>query len=574
MNKVIDYFENSAEFLLLFITQVLIVTNLLFIFKIPINIFDIIIPFALSIIIYSMLKKQNFKTITLTILLSIFILSLSTFLIGKVYDSTADGNTYHKLAVGAMKNGWNPVYGSVGNFNKNKGNPFDIYNDNANVNWVDHYAKGTETFAAVIYYATGNIECGKVFNILWVYIGLFILFKLFRMLKFNSIKSFVLSCILAFNPISLVQIFNYYLDGVIAISLFIIILICIIQRNNLDKKINNELYAILFCSLVWAVNTKFNGLAYAGVFCLVLYLYRHIRNYIINKKEFAKPLVRDTVFYIIVIICSACIVGAGSYAKNMIDHGAPLYPLYGKNHIPSMIMQEVPKSMVKYSPAKQFIVSIFAKGENVAPSYADYADEPDLKIPFTTSKSEINNYTIPDIRMGGFGPLFSGIFVLSAIGLIGIFIQLIKNKRYDDLILTSIVVITIILLICLIDGSYWARYIPYFYLLPVLVLAYYMENTSKSKAIKLFSILVMLLFAFNSISIFGVQVLNTYRSKKCIEYRKELFVQYANSHKTIPIHLNHHGIQGVLYNLDDWKIKNYKLTEKANLKNDAYNFYY
>ena len=101
--------------------------------------------------------------------------------VGNIYDSTADGNTYHKLAVGALKNGWNPLYQDVEDFNKDEGNPFNIYKDNVNVNWVDHYARGTETFGAVVYAFTDNIESGKVYNLLWIYSQIYdILLKVYR----------------------------------------------------------------------------------------------------------------------------------------------------------------------------------------------------------------------------------------------------------------------------------------------------------------------------------------------------------------------------------------------------------
>ncbi len=574
-DKIINLLVNSSENLLIFITNILIITNLLLIFKISISNINFYVSLIITIIFIYIKnhKNQTIKNISLSILISLFVFFIATISIGKIYDSTADGNTYHKLAVGAIKNGWNPIYGSVGKFNKDKGNPFDIYKDNVNIKWVDHYAKGTETFAAVIYHLSGNIESGKVFNLLWIFIGLGILFKLFNLMKYSKFKSFILSAILTFNPIILVQITNYYLDGVLTISLFIIILICIIQKDKFNKEEENNLYIILFCCLIWAINTKFNGLAYAGVFCGVLYLYRHIRNYIKTKKEFIKPLIKDTVFYIVTLFFSIIIVGAGSYTKNMINYGSPLYPLYGKNHIPSMIMKEIPKSMGKYSPTKQFFVSIFSKGENVSPSYSKVQNGPDLKVPFTTSKEEIYSYTIPDIRIGGFGPMFSGIFIITIIGLIYIIVESIKKKEFDLLTITTIVIVTNILLICLINGSYWARYIPYLYLIPVLVLGYYLKRKN-NKFIKVIEIFTILLFLTNSLLIAGVQISNTYKNNEYLKYRKEAFIQYSKSNDKVKINLAHHGIQGVQYNIDDWHIHNYELTDNKELKNDCYMFKY
>ena len=46
-----------------------------------------------------------------------------------------------------------------------------------------------------------------------------------------------------------------------------------------------------------------------------------------------------------------------------------------------------------------------------------------------------------------------------------------------------------------------------------------------------------------------------------------------NKNKDILVNLQHHGIQGVQYNIDDLGIKNYKLTDKKQ-KNDGYMFSY
>ncbi len=573
-SKIMEIFIASSEFLLLYITVVLILTNLLFVVKISITALNLPIAFLISTIIFMIAKKEYLKQATISIIVGLLIFSLSALAVGQIYDSTADGNTYHKLAIGAMKSGWNPVYSSVADFNKDEGNPFDIYEDNVNVNWVDHYAKGTETFAAVVYSFTGNIETGKVFNLLWIYIGFFIFYKLFKILKLSNVKSIIVSCILAFNPISLVQINNLYLDGVLAISLFIIILICIIQKEKFDKKTTNELYAILFCTLIWAINTKFNGLAYSGVFCAVFYIYKQIANYLVMKKEFIKPLIKETIFYILTVFVAVAIVGAGSYTKNMIEHGNPLYPLYGKGHIPSMIMQEIPKSMNKYSPLKQFLVSTFAKSENVSPSYSDYVNEPELKLPVTTSKEEILNFSVPDIRMGGFGPMFSAIFILSIISLFFILYKAFRKKEWNEFMPLLLVSVTSFILICLIDGSYWARYIPYVYLIPVLVLSYCFRKEKPTTIKRILIVFILILYGINSGLVMLAQIKSTCENKKYIDYRKNLFIDYASKNKKVKIHLAHHGAQGVQYNLDDWKIKNYELTEDETLSNDCYMFKY
>ena len=574
LSKALNVFKESALFLLITITLVLIITNLLFIFNITITKFHLPIIYILSIIGYIVWKRKKWKEALLAIVIATAVFTACSFVSGRIYDGTADGNTYHKLSVGALKNGWNPLYESVGDFNKDEGNPFDVYSDNVNINWSDHYARGTETFGAVVYAFSGNIETGKVYNLLWIYIGLFIIYGLLKQMKLNNWKSLLVASILAINPIILVQIANYYLDGVLTNSLFIIILCGLLQFGNRTKEEENNNYLVLALAIIWCVNAKFTGLAFAAAFCGIYYLYRHIRNYVKEKENFKQVFIKDTVFYVVTVLIAVVIVGSSSYTKNLIDHGNPLYPLYGKGHVDNMVMMEIPKSLQKEDPVTIFLTSIFAKGENVSPSYSEERNEPDLKIPFTFTEEELDNYAVPDIRMGGFGPLFSGIFILGMIGTVLVIIELVRKKDWDRLIPYALTLTLTTCLILFLDGSYWARYIPYFYLMPVLVIIHYFQKEfSKHKVANIFALAIALVFVMNSWLILRTQYDEVQKSNSYIrsnlQYLQKEIINSKN--KELKINLSHHGAQGILYNLDDLGINNYKLTDKK-LKNNGFLF--
>lgn len=566
-------FKNSAMFLMMMMTLVLIITNLLFVCKIGITKFHLPILYVISIAIWLLIMKKKVRRAIMGVIIATLVFFLFSFVSGKIYDMTADGNTYHKLAVGALKNGWNPIYQSVGDFHQKQGNPFDILEDNVNVKWVDHYARGTETFGAVVYAFSENIETGKVFNILWVYIGLFILYGIFRQMKIAEWKSILLAMVLACNPISFTQLTNYYLDGVLAISLFMIILICALQTHYEQEENKLENYGVLAMAIIWCVNVKFTGFAFAAVFAGILYLYRHIHHYHTEPKSFKAKWIYETVYYLIVVFLSVVVVGGSTYTKNFINHGHPFYPLYGKGHVPNMVMMEIPKSMQKQNRFQIFLTGIFSKGENVSPSYADFVNDPDFKIPFTVTKSELKNYNIPDIRVGGFGPLFSGIFLLTVLGTIYVVVDLIRNKKKDTLILYSILLLTTLILVLGLDGSYWARYIPYLYLLPIYVLIYIMKCDWKYKMSNILSCIMIGLFLLNAGSILIIQAEFTRNHNAYIKENLSNFQKYAQEKDVVFVRLEHHGIQGVQYTLDDLGIDNYKLTEEEKT-NIGYFFQY
>ena len=551
--NLLEYFSSSALYLFLFITLIIIVSSVIFICGGKIFKFLLLLIYILTVFLYLAIKRKDLKRTVVSIIIATIVFGSTTFVSTHIYDSTSDGNTYHKLAVGAMKNGWNPVWDDVEDFNKDKGNPFDILDDNVNVKWVDTYAKGSEKYGAVVYSFTDKIESGKSYNLIFAYISLFIIYKIFRKLKLNTWKSLTLSSIMSLNPILLTQLANYYLDGVLAVCLFMIILI-IMNRNLLKEKVY---YLILALSVIWCCSVKFTGLAFAGVFCGVFYLYNIIYLYIKNKKEIKNYLIKDTLFYFIVVMISVLIVGSSSYAKNMIQHGNPFYPLYGKGHVENMVLKEMPSSMQNDNRVIVFIKGIFSKSENSSPSYSELNNQPDWKIPFTLTKEELKNLVVPDIRIGGFGCLFGGVFLLSIIGTIIYSINLIKQKKYDELAKNGLLLFITIVLLLGLDGSYWARYIPYVYMFPVLTI-YNLFKTNN----KLYPLVICTFLLLNSILILLVQIKYTYSNTKYIRGQMYEFKVYAGNHETVEINLEHHGIQGIQYNIDDVKINNYKLVEE------------
>ena len=557
LENLLEYFTSSAFFLFVFITSIIVLTSIIFICGGRVFKYLLVIIYTLTVIGYLFFKKKDLKKEIISVIIGTLVFIFTTLVSGYILDNTADGNTYHKLAVGAMKNGWNPVYTDVAKFNKDKGNPFDILEDNVNVKWVNTYAKGSEIYGAVIYSFTNNIDSGKSFNMLFVFIGLFILYEILKKLKLSTWKSLLLSSIMALNPISLTQLTNYYLDGVLSICLFIIIII--IMHRELLKE--NRNYIILGLSIIWACSVKFTGIAFAGVFCGLFYLYNNFYLFKKNKKEFKPFIIKETIFYIVVVLISVLIVGSSSYTKNMVEHSHPFYPLYGKGHVGNMVLMEMPKSMQKDNNTMIFIKGIFSKSENSSPSYSPYNDQPDWKIPFTISMQELKNFVSPDLRIGGFGYFFGGVFLLSIIGTIIYITEYRKKKEYDEIAKNLLFLGTSLVLVLVLDGSYWARYIPYVFMFPVLVLLNFYKLGIDKKFFKVYPLVIAFFLLLDSVLILGVQVYFSYRTNAYIRGQIKEFKEFSKENEIVDIKLNHHGIQGIEYNLDDLGIHNYKLVE-------------
>ena len=236
-----------------------------------------------------------------------------------------------------------------------------------------------------------------------------------------------------------------------------------------------------------------------------------------------------------------------------------------------MVNQEIPKSLAEKPNIVQFFISIFSKGENVSPAYSDVLNEPDLKVPFTIAEGEIENYSIPDIRVGGFGPLYSGIFIITIGIIVAICIDYIRNKKYNSLIIYGIVIgVSAILLIAL-DGSYWARYIPYVYLISIMNLAYLLEKNGKVSNI--IGIIFALIMFVNSGLILYTSAKSYIGNSKYVKNNLIQFEEYSKDMEEVPIKLNLDAYQGVQYNLDDLGI-NVILDNNLTSQRDGFLFKY
>ena len=574
--KIIRTIEKSSIFMLMFITMILIVTTTGFLCNITVTTLHLPIITILSIALFILFyKKDNIKQNIISILVALLVFIISICSLGTIYDTTSDGNTYHKLAIGSMKNGWNPDYMSSEDFTKEKGNVFDPGKDNMNTFWIDHYAKGTEIFGAVIYAFTSNIETAKIYTVLIMY-SLFGLSLGYLSKRIGLISSIIISLLLVINPITIVQMNNLYVDAALGLTIIMIIYCLNIQNEDYKYMSKRETLFILAASIIWSINIKFTGLVYAAIICATFYVYILIKKYKTGKEDFISELKLQTIFYIVTLIISFMVVGYSSYVLNLVHNGNPLYPLYGDEAVQNIGVKEAPKSFQSKNRIETFLISIFSKGENVSASWVtENVVEPKLKIPFTFSKEEIKNYTIPDIRMGGFGPLFSGAFIIMAGVMIFILVKLIKNKKYKKAIPLILLLGVIAVIMLLFDGNYWARYIAFIYVLPIIALIYLLKN--KDDKIKFaIGIILAIVMAINSGMILYANAQGIKASNKYVGTRLEAFKKYCEDKENVEITMESEVWQGVLYNLDDMdlldKITVNSQTENAN--EDVYMFKY
>ena len=576
VKNVLEILNDSAILLLIFIGSVIFITSAMFFVKVSINGVSVIFSCVITVIIFMYLHKEKKRSTKIfSIILALFILAIAIAICSHTYDLTWDGNTYHKLGVGCLKDGWNPIYQNVDEYIESDVKDVGIQDDGLNSIWIEHYPKASWIFAANIYLLTNNIEASKILLLLMMYICFSIMLN-YLYKKTNIVYSFLIPLLTVVNPITIVQMFNFYVDGLMGVCLYIILFsLIVLSDKELEKEDKNrvrkkEYWVTLAISLMLCINLKFTGLVYSAIFCIMFFVLWMYRAY---KKSSIKQYLRKYItYYATVVFISMVVVGFSPYIKNTINQGNPLYPLMGKNKVDIMTHNE-PKSFIVRNSIDKFLTSLFGVSENIQSNSSD--KDPQVKIPFVIHDKEMQAYNKPDLRISGFGVWFSGIFVIS-LGCIGYYAyKFYKCKNVEMLyVIVAYTAISAILVI-ITEGSWWARYVPYIYLFPIIALGLLCIIDHKGKA-KALGTLLFILLIVNSGIILNTTYQHYYRQYKTINaemrYIKKINKKYGN----VKIYIKDNAFSSVLYNLRDNHINFELVDKKPNLKNYKYvnRFYY
>jgi hypothetical protein len=129
-------------------------------------------------------------------------------------------------------------------------------------------------------------------------------------------------------------------------------------------------------------------------------------------------------------------------------------------------------------------VSLFSESKE-----AHGTESPILKLPFSIHLSEIRDSTTPDLRIAGWGVLFSGILVLS----IALYIYA-SGWRIPEI---SFMILVVLATSFSNPYAYWARLAPQIAMLPILLLV--PCSTMHSRKVGIFARGIGVLFVLNSL---------------------------------------------------------------------------
>lgn len=421
---------NIAIFMILIVGLISIFSSIQLLCKIPIH-----FPFAIiaTLVILAILTyKKIFKL--QESLFSILCCLLFCWISSKAYDFTWDGQAYHQLSILMFSEGWNPYWD-----NEKIGTYYDDI-------WVYGYPKSLWIFSTAIYEITHNILVGKVYNLLFTFSTFLLCFDTFkRYLPNHKIMALSISLLTAFNPVVICQLFTYYIDSTLYLLMIDMLMISFLWI----KTKNKILLFALSVVIILMCNTKFTGAVYAVVIGLTLLAIFHLYYFSLLKQLFNTMLISG--------IIGIFVIGYNPYITNFIRHGNIGWPIMGDNKI-DIVTPQGPKDLVSENRIKKLFISnnSFAHNDNVS--------TPVLKFPGQIGKFEYLVYSAPDVRIGGFGPLYNIIFIYTMIMMcLILFNKSIKRKE-------KILIIGLVVSILSNPECWWARYIPQMYFLSIITI--------------------------------------------------------------------------------------------------------
>lgn len=374
--------------------------------------------------------------------LIVLITILSYLVAWAFYDVSYDAQWYHQESAIQLASGWNPVAREL--------NAQEIPAPQAA--WrVNHFARGSAVISGCIYQFTEKIELIKGINLLLTFAsGLLALGALLRLRALSVPQASVLAVVLALNPVCVVQAFCSYVDGQLWAALLGVLAGGLLFW--IDRRV--RWLWLMTAGIVIAINLKFSGIAFAGAIVGVLIIV------LLSVRAF-RAAMSAALFGMLGLVLAVAVAGFSPYVTNSLNYGHPFHPLQGPSRNDFDWRIERPIDFNELNRFERLARSLFAHPGNDHIGRGFERSRPMVPFIFPWHENTLRHYYYPDVRIAGFGPLFSGALLLAFVALPWIPLRL----------LSAIVLLVMVLVgsALLNEEAWWARYSPHLWAIPSVI---------------------------------------------------------------------------------------------------------
>lgn len=474
-----------------------------------------------TVTIYGKIKfgRRTLTDFILNLLFLAGIITLAVMASILIFDNSYDGQTYHYETIMSMINGWNPVKQV-------------LTTGTSNIFFINHYAKGYEAGAAFLGTFFKNPESGKALNILVAAACYLYVFYMIKKLKIyeHGFWLFFIPLPVALNPVTVYQLFTFYVDGQLAVLVTLLIASLYLSMKT-RSTLHLVIASIIFCLLG---NIKFTGLVYAIVIFSFFGWWMVFR-----KVNISRFIAAGAIAFIVAFFA----IGFNPYITNIIQQANPFYPLVGRNKI-DIITPVEPAGFVHKNALQKFAEANFSRSHNVH-GHA-ITPEPVFKVPFSFSVNEWLVFKGSECRIAGYGPLFGGILLISLILLVSaVFIKRKGIIKKDPFIIAILLFLTLV-----VNPEMWmSRYVPQLWLCPFCII-WLLRQGIYPAILRKISLFIFILIPVNIAGIalvnWGVAGLISYKMHKELSWLKSLpqpLKMVTNDFIAAPERMQYYGIE-------------------------------
>jgi len=395
------------------------------------------------------------------------------------YDLGGDGMASHQDSVLAMECEWNPILDPY--FLESK-ELAAKYPEAEHFFWAGGGALRSFGYAlsAIIAKSTGSHEAGKAITL----IGFWMSFcgamafsaRIFRK-RYNRWLFAIAS---ALNPVICYQFLSYWQDGFLAGVYTALLFAGMIWVLRPDK----WRFLIPFVSLSFVLSgLKLAGVGYAGLTAFFVYLVIFLRG---GMRFYTLFVVGALNVFLIGL--AGVLMGAWTFQSKVVDPLAEKIAHFDSSEVNAGGVSYT--QVLEYKDMNRFLVFLASMSSVTKP----VARSIELKLPFSTNWQELRTffYFFEDPRAGGFGVFYSGLLLLSVF----LFLVAMRSDWRTNVLCGTVVFIILVPLLFV--PTYWARWIPHAWLIPLfLTLPFWLgQEADNSVSGKVFSLRHLMNFSW------------------------------------------------------------------------------
>jgi hypothetical protein len=363
---------------------------------------------------------------------------------GAILDGTFDGRWFHREAIIQLSDGWNPLFGDL---------PPDRVADDGARTRINGYTKAPWILAASVLSLAGRMEWSTALSFALLVAAAATSFA--AVLGLGAIgrsRAAAIAAVATCNPIALCQLANPLIDGQLGSLILIVVgsAVLIFRRASALPR------AIMLMAVILAVNTKQSALPF-----LLLLVGGLVVSAVVIGRRF--PGRRNLAVMAAAFVIGVVGVGFHPHITNLIRHQNWAYPYEQKNvteaHPPLLVEIEIGRV-----PA--FFKSAFTRSRHAKTIWSSgtvLATEARIKMPFEVSASELAEFRIQGVRIGGGGPLYGAMLLTAAIT----WVLLLWSSR-DRALAAGLLVVVLGLSVLAFPYPWVFRLVPHAWLLPLI----------------------------------------------------------------------------------------------------------